>query len=120
VQFSTDGFIDYTTRGRLLGLPTLAYQKLHQEIDSIPEFPEELKIQLLHLILSQESQVEKTASVLPMTLDAIILNQLVQMDILTNATQRIIKNDRLPDSNWTRYNNLLQRFIFVGPKVESK
>ena len=120
LQFSTDGFIDYTTRGRLLGLPTLAYQKLRQEIDSIPEFPEELKIQLVHLILSQESQVEKTASVLPMTLEAIILNQLIQMDILTNATQRIIKNDRLPDSNWTRYNNLLQRFIFVGPQTESK
>lgn len=120
LQFSTEGFIDYTTMGRLLGLPTLAFQKLKQEIDSISEFPAELKIQLVHLILSQESQVEKTASVLPMTIEAIVLNQLIQLDILTNAAQRIIRNDRLPDSNWTKYNNLLQRFIYVGQNAESK
>jgi 3'-5' exoribonuclease len=120
LQFSTDGFIDYTTVGRLLGLPILAFQKLKQEIDPISDFPEELKIQLVHLILCQESQVEKTAVVLPMTLEAIVLNQLIQMDILMNAAQRIIRNDRLPDSNWTKYNNLLQRFIYVGLNAESK
>ncbi len=110
--FNTAGFIDYTTLGRLLGHATLSFQRLKREIDAIPGFPKELKIHLLHLVICQESQVEKTATVLPMTFEAIILNQLIQLDVITNAAQRIIKNDRIPDSHWTKYNNLLQRFLY--------
>ena len=118
-QISLKGFIDYTTVGRLIGHPTLTFQRLKQEIEFIPDFPKELKMHLLHLILSQENPLEKTASVLPMTFEAIIFNQMIQLDILANATQRIIKNDRLPDSRWTKYNNLLQRFLYVGEITES-
>lgn len=113
LEFHTAGFIDYTTLGRLLGHSILSLQRLLPEIDSIPDFPEELKIQLFHLILSQENQPEKTASVLPMTVEAIILNQLIQLDVLTNAAHRIIQNDLMPDSRWTKFNNLLQRFLYV-------
>jgi len=119
-QISMDGFIDYTTIGRLIGHPTLAFQRLKQGIESISDFPEEMKIQLIHLILSQENAVEKTAPVLPMTFEAVILNQMIQLDVLANAVQRIIRNDLLPDSRWTKYNNLLQRFLYVGDTVESR
>lgn len=118
MEFHTAGFIDYTTLGRLLGHSILSFQRLLPEIDSIPDFPEELKIQLLHLILSQENQPEKTASVLPMTVEAIILNQLIQLDVLTNAAHRIIRNDLAPDSRWTKFNNLLQRFLYVPEDKE--
>jgi 3'-5' exoribonuclease len=118
-QISLEGFIDYTTIGRLIGHPTLAFQRLNQEIESISDFPKELKMHLIHLILSQENVLEKTASVLPMTFEAIILNQMIQLDVLANATQRIIRNDRLPDSRWTKYNNLLQRFLYLGEMTEN-
>ncbi len=120
LEFHTAGFIEYTTLGRLLGHSILSFQRLMHEIDSIPDFPKELKIQLLHLILSQENQVEKTVSVLPMTVEAIILNQLIQLDILTNAAHRIIRNDLIADSRWTKFNNLLQRFLYVPEDKEEK
>lgn len=120
MEFHTAGFIEYTTLGRLLGHSILSFQRLIHEIDSIPDFPKELKIQLFHLILSQENQLEKTASVLPMTVEAIILSQLIQLDVLTNAVHRIIRNDLIPDSRWTKFNNVLQRFLYVPEDQENK
>ena len=77
-----------------------------------------LKIQLLHLLLSHEGSYEKGAAVLPMTLEAIVLSSLIQLDIQTDAAKRIIKNDIQPDSNWTKYNNLFNRFLYVNKSTE--
>ena len=58
------------------------------------------------------------ASILPMTLEGIILNGLIQLDVNANAALRILRNDQLPDSEWTRFNNLFSRFLYVGKKPE--
>ncbi len=108
------GFIDYTTEGRLIGHVVLGYQLVQSAIDRIENFPENLRLQLLHLILSHEGNREKTSAVMPMTLEGILLNLLDEVDVRANAATRIIKYDRVPESEWTRYNNLFERFIYVG------
>ncbi len=120
VELGTDGFIEYTTEGRLLGHVTISFEKTNEAIKEIPDFPIELSQKLLHLILSREGTRENGSPIPPMTLEGIILDQLIKLDVKTNAALRIIRNDQLPDSEWTKYNNLFDRFLYTGKKPEDK
>jgi len=120
IEFGTDGFIEYTTRGRLFGHVTISFEKATEAIKQTPDFPKELGHKLLHLILSREGTRENGSPIPPMTLEGIILNQLIQLDVNANAALRIIDNDQLPDSEWTKYNNLFNRFLFAGKKPENQ
>ena len=117
-SFRYRGFIDYSTSGRLVGSAVNGYQQVRTAIRETEEFPTELETQLLHLLLSREIKDGENSPVKPMTLEAIVLNLIEETDIQTNAALRIIENDRLPDSRWTRYNNLFDRFIYVPQKPD--
>jgi 3'-5' exoribonuclease len=114
-EYSLNGFIDFSDQGRLLGHVAMGFEIVSQKIDRIENFPEELRNQLLHLILSHQSE-GKDDAVLPMTLEAIVLRHLILLDANTNALCRIQQNDALPGSKWTKYIPLLERFVFVGDK----
>ena len=100
-----------------MGPNVLAFQIVNEAIQKVEDFPEELRLQLLHMVLSQPENINQGSPVIPMTLESIILYLLDELDMSINATQRIIENDRLPDSNWTRFNNLFNRFIYVGDQA---
>ncbi len=108
------GFIDYSDEGRLVGRATLSALVVETKIREIENFPESLRTELLHLIISQAQRDISDASVQPMSREAIALQKLNELDVMLNAVERIIRNDRLPHSAWTRYNNLLDRFVYVG------
>lgn len=112
--FQKDGFIDYSDRGRLWGRALLGVLQVEQKIREIEHFPEELKNQIIHLMVSQSGRDATDASVKPMTREAIALQKLIELDTTLNAVERIIRHDRLQHTSWTRYNNLLDRFIYVG------
>lgn len=114
MEFTRDGFIDYSTSGRLLGHSFLALSEVRNAIRRITDFPEELKIQLFHIIGSQENGPEKSSSVVPMTFEAIILSLLKHTDMQVNAAARILNYDRIPGSPWTKFNSLFHRFLYTG------
>jgi 3'-5' exoribonuclease len=107
-------FIDYSTRGRLWGSSFVGAQRLLNHIKRIPEFPKDLILHLLHLILSQSNGPYKNAEIPPMTREAIILSHLIELDVQANAVERIIQNDRIENSDWTTFNNILNRFIYAA------
>ncbi len=120
IEYGYDGFIDYSTEGRLIGHIVLGFQLIQEAIRDIPDFPEALRLRLLHLILSHQGGNDQGSPVVPMTLEAIVLHQIDELDIKTNAFLRIMESDRLPDSEWTRFNNLLNRFIYVGDESDDE
>jgi 3'-5' exoribonuclease len=115
--FRRDGFIEYSDRGRLLGRALLGALQVEQKIREIENFPEELRDQILHMLISQSGRDATDAPAKPMTREAIALQKLIELDITLNAVERIIRHDRLPHTSWTRYNNLLDRFIYVGDET---
>ncbi|NIU00645.1 MAG: HD domain-containing protein [Nitrosopumilaceae archaeon] len=115
-EYTLNGFIDISDEGRLLGYVTMGYEIISKKIEEITDFPPELRKRLLHLILSHQGDTPKGAPVVPMTVEAIVLEHLIQLDARTNALFRIKENDAVPDSNWTKYIQLLDRFIYVGQK----
>ncbi len=114
-----DEFIEYTTEGRLIGHTVLGYEILSEAIKKKKEFPEKLKLALFHLLLSHHGTPDKGSPVVPMTLEAIVFQYIKEADIQANAALRIIENDRLPESEWTRFNNLFNRFLYVGQETEN-
>jgi 3'-5' exoribonuclease len=116
VEYSYDGFIDFTTEGRLIGHIVLGYCTVETAIGKIKDFPESLRAELLHLILSHQEGIDKGSPVLPMSVEALILSILNHLDATANAVDRIITNDRIKDSSWTKFNILFNRFIYIGNK----
>jgi len=113
-EFSTQGFIDYSTSGRLMGHITLGANMVMEKISQISNFPDHLKQQLIHCILSHHGQKERGSPVVPMTLEALILNFADDLDSSVAAFQRIMAKEKEPGKVWSNYVNLIDRFIYLG------
>jgi len=118
-EFSTMGFINYSTRGRLLGHITIGSNMVMEKLSQIEAFPESLQQQLLHCILSHHGQKERGSPVVPMTLEALILNFADDLDSSVSAFQRIMAKEKAPGREWSNYVNLIDRFIYFGGKTDA-
>ena len=119
-EYSLDGFIDFSDQGRLIGYNAMGFEMASRQIAVIEGFPAELRDRLVHLILSHQNESRENDGVVPMTLEAVVLRCLILLDANTNALCRIQENDALPGSKWTKYIPLLDRFIYVGGKLQEK
>lgn len=111
------GFIDYSDEGRLWGHISMGAQKVKSEIEkieSVDGFPAELKKQLIHLLLSHQGKLEQGSPVPPMTREAMALYYADELDSKLNALSHIIERDREPGKKWSKYIQLLDRFIYFG------
>jgi len=70
----------YTDKGRLIGHIVLGANIVAAVIDRIPEFPEELKNLILHIILSHHGEQEWGSPKRPMCFEAIILHHIDNLD----------------------------------------
>jgi 3'-5' exoribonuclease len=66
------------------------------------------------MILSHHGKLEQGAPVLPMTPEAMILHYADEMDSKVNALEHIIKKDKTGESHWSKYVQLMDRFIYIG------
>jgi len=107
-----DSAFDYSDKGKLLGHIVLASLKVNEAINEIPEFPEELKNQLLHLILSHQGKLENASPVVPRTLEAIALYHADELSAQTNAYKSAITNDVNAQSDWTKYISLISTQLY--------
>lgn len=113
-EYSLEGFIEFSDAGRLLGYRAIGYEGVAGLIDGIRDFPGELRTRLLHLLVIQPTEAGQRPAVQPMTLEAVILSHLILLDANVNAVCRIIENDVLPGSRWSKFIPLLERFIYAG------
>jgi 3'-5' exoribonuclease len=113
-QYSISGFIDYSDEGRLVGHIVSGYEMIAKRIEKIKDFPEKLALQLKHLILSHQGQLEMASPVVPQTLEAIILHYADEMDAKAGAFTHIIKRDKSKDQKWSDWVPLIKRYIYLG------
>jgi 3'-5' exoribonuclease len=107
-----DSSFDYSDKGKLLGHIVIASLKVNEAINEIPDFPEELKHQLLHLILSHQGKLENASPVVPRTLEAIVLYHADELSAQTNAYKSAIINDVNSQSDWTKYISLISTQLY--------
>ncbi len=114
-----DPDLGYRDSGQLLGHMVMGVELLQRKITELAqngddEFPEALTTQLKHLILSHHGQLEFGSPVLPMTLEAIALTQIDNLDARINNVTQIIDEDANAGSPWTTYQPSLGRKIYKG------
>ena len=100
----------YTDKGRLLGHIALGIEILNKAVSKIEGFPQDLKLELEHCILSHHGMLEMGSPVVPMTLEAIALHNADKASADINGFYLAIQRDTGKD-NWTDYNSTYRRFI---------
>ena len=109
--------LSYTDSGQLLGhlvqgameLETRA-QRLAQETGEA--LPQDLLWRLQHVIISHHGQLDHGSPKVPMTLEAIVLAHLDNLDAKVNAAIEVIEADRNSDSDWTAFHPVLGRKLY--------
>jgi 3'-5' exoribonuclease len=101
----------YSDAGNLLGHITLEAQWIAGAADAIPDFPGELRLQILHIVLSHHGKLEYGSPVLPKTPEALLVHYLDDLDGKLEATLRGLREEG-GEGAWTPYSRPLERMIY--------
>jgi 3'-5' exoribonuclease len=109
----------YSDAGQLIGhvvmiLSTIEDKIAESERTAGEKFPAELCLRLKHLIVSHHGEYQFGSPKLPMTLEAIALHLLDNLDAKLYSVAQLLKEDASGDSSWTSYNQALGRKFFKG------
>jgi 3'-5' exoribonuclease len=100
---------DYTLEGRLVGHVVIGRDLLRERCAVIDGFPDELRLELEHLILSHQGRLEFGSPVLPMTPEAFVLHFIDDLDSkLAQLEQARASGEEMP---WIR---ALGRYVHLG------
>ena len=113
-EMSHDLFIDYTTEGKLVGHLQIGCNMVAQRMEQIDGFPDTLKTQVQHLILSHHGEMQFGSPVVPKTLEAMVLYHIDNLDAQTNAISRVVAETRQNRAEWSDYQPLIERNIWAG------
>lgn len=108
-----DLFVDYTTAGKLVGHLQLGCIMVDQRIQQIEGFPESLKLQLFHLILSHHGEHQFGSPVVPKTVEAVVLYLIDNLDAQADAYTRVVDEAKSKRQEWSDYINLIDRQIWT-------
>jgi 3'-5' exoribonuclease len=113
-EFSYERIVEYSDPGRLIGHIVISVEMVDAKIAAIPDFPEQIAMELRHLILSHHGVLEYGSPKRPKTLEALIVHYMDDLDAKVNAFQEYIRDARDEESDWTPYHRLFDRFIYKG------
>lgn len=113
-EFSYERIVEYSDPGRLIGHIVMGVEMVDQRIAAIPDFPEQIAMELRHLILSHHGVLEYGSPKRPKTLEALIVHYMDDLDAKANAFQEYIREARDEESDWTPYHRLFDRYIYKG------
>lgn len=102
-ELKADASFDYTDKGKLIGHIVISATEIEIAARSIEGFPEDLKNQLIHLVLSHQGKLEYATPVEPKTLEAIVLYQADELSAKTNAYKVAIEAEKNNTTGWTRF-----------------
>ncbi|PJA29941.1 MAG: hydrolase [candidate division Zixibacteria bacterium CG_4_9_14_3_um_filter_46_8] len=110
------GKIDYTAKGRLEGHISIGHHLVSSAIEKIENFPEGLAMEVQHMVLSHQGERENGSPVVPLTLEAVILHLIDQLDSQVNAYSRIIDEEAREGVEWSNFIKLKERYFYFGDK----
>jgi 3'-5' exoribonuclease len=104
---------DYSDEGRLLGHIILGIERVEDKIRQLPDFPNDLSTLLKHFLLSHHGQYNWGSPKRPMTLEAMMLHFLDDMDAKINGIQQFIKRQVPEGSRWSAYHRTFEQYFYV-------
>ena len=109
-ELEYDRSTSYTREGNLVGHVTLGVMMARATMTAIPDFPDVLRTQIEHLIVSHHGHKEFGAPVEPMTIEAMILSAADDLDAKINQVKQALAEDG--DGEFTAYHSRLGRVLW--------
>ena len=108
------GMFDFTDVGRLLGHIYVGAARVDQAISRIEGFPEELRLRVIHAILSHHGELAKGSPVTPRTPEAIALHYADNLD--SSLRGWVDHVDRQPSKEvaWTSRSGMHDVELYIG------
>ena len=118
-ELSYDRDIAYTDEGQLLGHMVLAITMVDDKVREAERlsgepFPKALVTEIKHMVISHHGEYEYGSAKLPMTLEAIALHHLDNLDAKLASFTQLINDCPNVESNWTQYHANLGRKLYKG------
>ncbi len=119
VELESERGFSYTDAGQLLGHVLLGLEIVDEKIGAVERrlgtpFDEETATRIKHMVASHHGEYEFGAPKLPMTLEAVALHHIDQLDARMAATTQLLRNEAALDGGWTQYHANLGRKFFRG------
>jgi 3'-5' exoribonuclease len=113
--------LGYSDEGQLIGHVVMAVgmieSKSHEAAKLSGEaFPRELLLRLQHMVVSHHGEYAFGSPKLPMTMEAMALHFLDNLDAKMHNVKQLLQEDTGSDSHWTSFNAPLGRKFFKGSK----
>jgi 3'-5' exoribonuclease len=122
-ELSYEREIAYTDEGQLLGHMILAMTMIDDKVREAERlsgepFAKHLVTEIKHMVISHHGEYEYGSAKLPMTLEAVALHHLDNLDAkLASFTQLMVDCPNV-ESNWTQYHTNLGRKLYKGARSE--
>lgn len=118
-ELSYDKAFAYTDEGQLVGHLVMAVSMLETKVREAEALtgetvPPDLVVRLKHIIVSHHGEYEFGSPKLPMTLEALTIFYLDNIDAKLHAFQRMMEDDPNVAEGWTMYNPNIRRKLFKG------
>jgi len=122
-ELSYERDIAYTDEGQLLGHMVMAISMIDEKVReaerlSGEHFPKELVTEIKHIVISHHGEYEYGSAKLPMTLEAVALHHLDNLDAKMASFTQLINDCPNVESNWTQYYANLGRKLYKGARGE--
>jgi 3'-5' exoribonuclease len=111
-ELEYDRVTTYTRDGNLVGHVALGTMMVRAAAMAIPDFPDVLRAQLEHLVVSHHGHKEFGSPVEPMTIEAMILSAADDLDAKINQVRQALAEDG--EGEFTAYHSRLGRILWRG------
>jgi 3'-5' exoribonuclease len=111
---------DYTDEGRLMGHLIIGLKLVEEKLEARPDFPEQTALLVKHMILSHHGEPAMGAVKHPQILEALALHLLDDLDAKMNGLSDFIERHVDPETGWTDYNRLMERFFFRPDRLNEE
>ncbi len=104
--------IEYTDEGRLIGHLTMEVLYVDRVIAEMTAFPDEIRRQLLHILLAHHGEYEYGSPRRPKTPEALLVHQMDLLDSKMAGMLEAINADGDSEAAWSPYSKIMDRFIY--------
>lgn len=101
----------YTDVGNLLGHISMEVAWINQAVATLPGFPEELRVQILHIVLAHHGRLEFGSPVLPKTPEALLVHHLDDLDGKLEAMVRA-QREESGTPTWSPFLRGMERMVY--------
>jgi 3'-5' exoribonuclease len=112
-ELAIEHTITRTLPGSLVGHIPLGAITVNRAISKLKDFPEDLHVKVLHLVLSHHGQLEFGSPVKPAIPEAFALAYLDNLSAKVNTAIKIKKENENSSSNFSNYNFALENKLYL-------